>query len=245
MKYVRVDGADGRTNINVTSWSFTVDNHGNADLPYWIPVRFAVPPIGFVLARPPSYVNVVVSRPARRFRETGLESCDVERTDGLTCFARGVAKYISCCVLFCRVVSYSHICLFQAGYHYCKLLSPARAMEWIYVDGLRAYVDHALLLLLLLLPFSFFLCCCCGRRRARQRMPRLASARVAARAAARADTCPPPTAPACPRSAERDAPTGTGDVHPPPAWRLANSPMRCASRARVFSGTARPRRRPT
>ena len=43
MKYVRVDGADGRTNINVTSWSFTVDNHGNADLPYWIPVRFAVP----------------------------------------------------------------------------------------------------------------------------------------------------------------------------------------------------------
>lgn len=26
-----------------------------------------------------------------------------------------------------------------AGFHYCKLLSPARAMEWIYVDGLRAY----------------------------------------------------------------------------------------------------------
>ena len=26
-----------------------------------------------------------------------------------------------------------------AGFHYCKLLSPARAMEWIYVDGLR---DH-------------------------------------------------------------------------------------------------------
>ena len=25
------------------------------------------------------------------------------------------------------------------GYHYCKLLSPARAMEWIYVDGLRFY----------------------------------------------------------------------------------------------------------
>lgn len=24
-----------------------------------------------------------------------------------------------------------------AGFHYCKLLSPARAMEWIYVDGLK------------------------------------------------------------------------------------------------------------
>ena len=26
-----------------------------------------------------------------------------------------------------------------AGFHYCKLLSPARATEWIYVDGLRTY----------------------------------------------------------------------------------------------------------
>lgn len=25
------------------------------------------------------------------------------------------------------------------GYHYCKLLSPARAMEWIYVDGLKEF----------------------------------------------------------------------------------------------------------
>jgi len=25
----------------------------------------------------------------------------------------------------------------SAGYHYCKLLSPARAMEYLYCDGLR------------------------------------------------------------------------------------------------------------
>jgi hypothetical protein len=25
-----------------------------------------------------------------------------------------------------------------AGFHYCKVLSPARVMEWLYVDGLRA-----------------------------------------------------------------------------------------------------------
>lgn len=24
-----------------------------------------------------------------------------------------------------------------AGFHYCKILSPARVAEWIYVDGLR------------------------------------------------------------------------------------------------------------
>lgn len=34
-------------------------------------------------------------------------------------------------------VSYLH----PVGYHYCKLLSPARAMEWIYVDGLRYYAS--------------------------------------------------------------------------------------------------------
>ena len=25
------------------------------------------------------------------------------------------------------------------GFHYCKLLSPARALEWMYVDGLRLH----------------------------------------------------------------------------------------------------------
>lgn len=27
----------------------------------------------------------------------------------------------------------------SAGFHYCKLISPARVMEWIYVDGLRLH----------------------------------------------------------------------------------------------------------
>ena len=27
----------------------------------------------------------------------------------------------------------------SAGFHFCKVLSPARVMEWVYVDGLREY----------------------------------------------------------------------------------------------------------
>lgn len=26
-----------------------------------------------------------------------------------------------------------------AGFHYCKLLSPFKAMEWIYIDSLKAH----------------------------------------------------------------------------------------------------------
>jgi hypothetical protein len=25
----------------------------------------------------------------------------------------------------------------DAGFHYCKILSPARSVEWMYVDGLK------------------------------------------------------------------------------------------------------------
>ena len=31
----------------------------------------------------------------------------------------------------------AHIYPDSAGFHYCKLLSPAKALEWMYVDGLR------------------------------------------------------------------------------------------------------------
>jgi hypothetical protein len=33
------------------------------------------------------------------------------------------------------------VILDSQGFHFCKLLSPARAMEWIYLDGLR-YQGH-------------------------------------------------------------------------------------------------------
>eukprot|EP00475_Leptophrys_vorax_P032132 TRINITY_DN4929_c0_g2_i2.p1 TRINITY_DN4929_c0_g2~~TRINITY_DN4929_c0_g2_i2.p1 ORF type:complete len:518 (-),score=160.23 TRINITY_DN4929_c0_g2_i2:1090-2643(-) len=36
-------------------------------------------------------------------------------------------------------LAYSVSMPLTGGYHDCKLLSPARAMEWIYVDGLRAH----------------------------------------------------------------------------------------------------------
>lgn len=29
-----------------------------------------------------------------------------------------------------------------SGHHYCKLLSPARVMEWIYTDGLREHFGY-------------------------------------------------------------------------------------------------------
>ena len=62
LKYDRAPAAGGGTQVNVTSWSFTVANYGGGDVPYWI----------------------------------------------------------------------------TAGYHYCKLLPLSRAMEWVYVDSLRA-----------------------------------------------------------------------------------------------------------
>eukprot|EP00049_Salpingoeca_infusionum_P019450 m.361921 g.361921 ORF g.361921 m.361921 type:complete len:797 (+) comp19985_c0_seq1:76-2466(+) len=34
---------------------------------------------------------------------------------------------------------YNFIIPLAAGYHYCKILSPARALEWLYTDGLRAF----------------------------------------------------------------------------------------------------------
>ena len=37
----------------------------------------------------------------------------------------------------------AHLYPDSSGFHYCKLLSPARAMEWIYVDGLRRYDRNA------------------------------------------------------------------------------------------------------
>jgi hypothetical protein len=37
----------------------------------------------------------------------------------------------------CSHTSVDYVITQAAGFHYCKLLSPARAMEYIYIDGLR------------------------------------------------------------------------------------------------------------
>jgi len=33
----------------------------------------------------------------------------------------------------------THLYPDSSGYHYCKLLSPARALEWVQTDGLRLH----------------------------------------------------------------------------------------------------------
>ena len=37
----------------------------------------------------------------------------------------------------CSHTPVSYLLKAAGGFHYCKLLSPARAMEWLYTDGLR------------------------------------------------------------------------------------------------------------
>ena len=39
----------------------------------------------------------------------------------------------------CSHTSVDYVIKAAAGFHYCKLLSPARAMEYIYIDGLRPH----------------------------------------------------------------------------------------------------------
>jgi predicted glycosyl hydrolase (DUF1957 family) len=45
------------------------------------------------------------------------------------------ALHVQSCTMVTDVTA--HVYPDSSGYHYCHLLSPARALEWIYVDGLR------------------------------------------------------------------------------------------------------------
>jgi hypothetical protein len=113
--YTRVvDETTGKSHIEVQSWSFVVANVKDGDVPWFI----AVGEIRQCTMITPSCPMIIAI--------LQIVVCGV------------VSTYIELFLLILRFLLY---CV--QGMHYCKLLSPARAMEWIYSNGVARALPTA------------------------------------------------------------------------------------------------------